>query len=59
MKCEWKKCNLGDLGTVITGKTPATKISEYWDGNFLLLHQKICKKQNTFFAQSEQFLIKE
>lgn len=33
MKCEWKRCTIGDLGRIITGKTPNTKVTEYWDGN--------------------------
>lgn len=33
MKCKWKRCTIGDLGRIITGKTPNTKVTEYWDGN--------------------------
>ena len=29
---EWKQCTIADLGMVITGKTPSTKIAEFWDG---------------------------
>ena len=29
---EWKQCTIADLGMVITGKTPSTKIAELWDG---------------------------
>ena len=29
---EWKQCTIADLGMVITGKTPSTKITELWDG---------------------------
>ena len=32
MKCEWDKIQIGDLGTIVTGKTPSTKKSEYWGG---------------------------
>lgn len=30
--CEWEEKKLGDLGTVITGKTPSTSNSEFWNG---------------------------
>ena len=29
---EWKQCTIADLGIVVTGKTPSTKIAELWDG---------------------------
>ena len=29
---KWKQCTIADLGTVVTGKTPSTKIAEFWDG---------------------------
>ena len=29
---EWKRCTIADLGMVVTGKTPSTKIAELWDG---------------------------
>ena len=32
MKFEWKQITIGELGTIITGKTPTTKKSEYWGG---------------------------
>ena len=30
-KSEWKE--IGALGTILTGSTPKTNISEYWDGD--------------------------
>lgn len=30
MKCEWQKITIGNLGTIVTGKTPTTKRPEYW-----------------------------
>lgn len=32
MMAEWSKATISDLGTVITGKTPTTKNSDYWNG---------------------------
>lgn len=33
MNCEWKTVNIGDLGAVVTGKTPSTKKTAYWNGS--------------------------
>lgn len=33
MTSEWKQCTIADLGEVVTGKTPPTKASEFWDGS--------------------------
>ena len=30
--CEWKNCTISDLGTIIGGATPSTKIPAYYDG---------------------------
>ena len=32
MKCEWHKIEIGNIGTIVTGKTPETKRPEYWGG---------------------------
>ena len=32
MKSDWTKIQLGNLGKIVTGKTPATKKPEYWEG---------------------------
>ena len=32
MKCEWKKCKISDIGTVMGGATPSTKKAENYDG---------------------------
>ena len=37
---EWKQCTIADLGDVITGKTPPTKNSEFWDGDILFVTPK-------------------
>ena len=34
---EWKKVRVGDIGKVITGKTPKTSNSEYYGGNIPFL----------------------
>lgn len=40
MRCEWKRIRVGDLGTIITGKTPPTKKAEYWGGNIHFITPK-------------------
>lgn len=30
---EWKRCTLADLGSIVTGKTPSTKVESYWNGD--------------------------
>ena len=32
MKSEWRKATIAELGTIVTGKTPTTKIHEFWNG---------------------------
>ena len=32
MRCDWERIKIGDLGAIVTGKTPTTKKSEYWGG---------------------------
>ena len=34
---EWEKVKVGDIGKVITGKTPKTYNSEYYGGNIPFL----------------------
>ena len=33
----WAEKKIGDLGTVVTGKTPPKKVSDYFDGDFLFV----------------------
>ena len=33
MKSDWTPKSLGDLGKIITGKTPSTKSTDYWNGD--------------------------
>lgn len=33
MMSGWQEVRLGDVGRIITGKTPSTKIHNFWDGN--------------------------
>ena len=40
MKSEWKPIKVGELGRIITGKTPSTKVSEYWGGKIPFITPK-------------------
>lgn len=40
MTSEWRECTLGDLGQIITGKTPSTKKPEYWGGTIMFVTPK-------------------
>ena len=40
MQIHWKKLTLGDLGQIITGKTPSTQNSLFWDGNIPFITPK-------------------
>lgn len=37
---EWKECTIADLGQVITGKTPSSKRSEFWNGQIMFVTPK-------------------
>ena len=37
MSAKWQKVRLGDVGRVVTGSTPPTKHSEYFDGDYLFV----------------------
>ena len=55
MKSEWKQIKVGDLGTVITGKTPSTKKDEYWGGNVHFVTPKDLQGTKHIF-QTERFI---
>lgn len=40
MKYKWKRIKVGELGRIITGKTPATKESEFWGGKIPFITPK-------------------
>lgn len=40
MKYEWQECTIGDLGQIVTGKTPPTKNNEYWGGKVMFITPK-------------------
>ncbi len=55
MKCEWKQIRIGDLGLVITGKTPQTKNAKYWGGHRLFITPKDLQRTKHIF-QTERII---
>lgn len=58
MKCEWKRITVGDLGTIITGKTPTTKNVEYWGGSIPFVTPKDLQGTK-HILQTERFITAE
>ncbi len=52
----WEVKRIGDLGKVITGKTPSTNISEYWGTEVPFITPTDFKSKVKFFNSSERFL---
>ena len=57
MKCEWKECTIGDLGQIITGKTPSTKNSDYWNGDIHFITPKDLQSTKHIF-KTERYITK-
>lgn len=54
MKCEWNSVSIGDLGTVITGKTPSTKNCKYWGGGTPFITPKDIQGTKHIFSTERQ-----
>ena len=46
---------VGDIGTTVTGKTPSTKYSEYFDGDIMFV-TPVDLKQNYYIDRSERYI---
>ena len=55
MKCEWKQIKVGDIGTIVTGKTPLTKKAEYWGGSIPFITPKDLQRTKHVF-DTERFI---
>lgn len=61
---EWEKVKVGDIGKVITGKTPKTYNSEYYDGNIPFLTPsddmsvKYVRKTNKYITELGRLSVK-
>ena len=58
MKCEWKECTIGDLGQIVTGKTPPTKNNEYWGGKVMFVTPKDIQATKHIF-KTERYVTSE
>ena len=52
---DWEVKRIGDLGDVVTGSTPKTTISEYYNGNELFV-SPVDIQENTYVNQTEKTL---
>ena len=50
MRCEWRNVKIGDLGMIITGKTPSTKNRELWNGDVPFVTPKDLQNGKTIIS---------
>ena len=53
----WKKSFFSQIGEVIAGGTPSTKISEYWNGDIPWV--KISDIKGMYVTETEEFITEE
>ena len=58
MKSEWQECTIGDLGQIVTGKTPPTKNNEYWGGKVMFVTPKDIQATKHIF-KTERYVTSE
>lgn len=58
MKCKWQECTIGDLGQIVTGKTPPTKNNEYWGGKVMFITPKDIQATKHIF-KTERYVTSE
>ena len=58
MKYEWQECTIGDLGQIVTGKTPPTKNNEYWGGKVMFITPKDIQATKHIF-KTERYVTSE
>lgn len=58
MKYEWQECTIGDLGQIVTGKTPPTKNNEYWGGKVMFITPKDIQASKHIF-KTERYVTDE
>lgn len=54
----WREVKLGDLGEVVTGKTPSTKVDAYWCGDIPFITPKDIQSSKHIF-ETERYLSNE
>lgn len=58
MKSKWQECTIGDLGQIVTGKTPSTKCNEYWGGKVMFITPKDIQTTKHIF-KTERYVTNE
>lgn len=58
MKDSWREKKVSDFGNIITGSTPSTKISSYWDGQYPF-YSPADFKGNVFCSETERGISEE
>ena len=58
MKFKWQECTIGDLGQIVTGKTPPTKNNEYWGGKVMFITPKDIQATKHIF-KTERYVTSE
>ena len=49
---EWRKITIGDLGKIVTGKTPSTKNENFWNGDIpFVTPSDLQKSKHVFFTE--------
>ena len=57
---EYTKVKLGDIGKVISGGTPSTKIAEYWDGDIPWITPKdLSKYSRRYIRYGQRYISKK
>lgn len=51
----WKKCTIGELGQIITGKTPSTKNEAFWGGDVPFVTPKDIQQTKHIF-KTERYI---
>ena len=46
---KWREITIGDIGRVVTGKTPSTKNKQFWDGKFPFITPVDLQKSKNIF----------
>lgn len=55
---KWRKITIGDLGKIVTGKTPSTKNENFWNGDIPFVTPSDLQKSKHVFLQKGLFLKK-
>jgi len=52
---EWKTEIIKNIGNIVTGKTPSTKVSEYWNGNIMFVTPTDYRNQK-YISKTERYI---